>query len=92
MRLSIASLSRLAVAVAMFAIRGGENWSRAFAETWYGLFGGAVVLAIAAVVFAIATRGATGRRRLAIVTLALPALVAVPLLIWVFIALVPLAG
>lgn len=59
--------------------------------TWYGLFGAAVVLAVAALAAAGLSRDVALRRRLAIVGLSLPALLAVPLLIWAVVTLAPLA-
>jgi hypothetical protein len=59
--------------------------------TWYGLFGGSVVLAIAAVALAALSRRVASERRLTIVVLSLPALIAVPLLIWLIVTLAPLA-
>jgi hypothetical protein len=76
----------------MLVVRGSANWSSAFAVVWYGLFGAAVVLAVAALVVAGLSRGSGAKRRLAIVGLSLPALVAVPLLIWLIVTLAPLAN
>src|SRR5436190_14329948 len=92
MKFSIASLSCLVAAIVMISIRGGEDWSAAFGVAWYGLFGVAVVLAIVAVGIAVAARGVTGSRRLLIVALAIPALIAVPLLILVISMTAPLAN
>jgi hypothetical protein len=74
----------------MLAVRGAADWSRAFTVVWCGLFGAAVVLAVGALVVAVRSR-AVLKSRLAIVGLALPALLAVPLLIWLIVVLVPLA-
>ena len=87
----MASLACLALAALMLAIRGTANWSRSFAEIWYGTFGAAVVLGLAAVVVAIATRRATRRDRTLTIGLALPALIAVPLLIWLIVTIAPYA-
>ena len=57
----------------MLVVRGTANWSRGFAVTWYGLFGGAVVLAIAAVAVAVLSRHVVLKRKLTIVGLSLPA-------------------
>jgi hypothetical protein len=91
MKLSIASLVCLAVAVLMLVVRGSADWSRSFAALWYGTFALAVALGLAAVVATIASRGVATRRRVVTVVLALPALVAVPLLIWTIVVLAPLA-
>ena len=71
--LALSSLACLAVAVLMLVVRGTANWSRGFAVTWYGLFGGAVVLAIAAVAVAVLSRHVVLKRKLTIVGLSLPA-------------------
>jgi type IV secretory pathway protease TraF len=42
--LAVSSLACLVAAVLMLVVRGTANWSRGFAVTWYGLFGGSVVL------------------------------------------------
>jgi hypothetical protein len=90
--LALSSLACLAVAVFVLVVRGAADWSRGFAVTWYGLFGGAVVLAIAAVAVAVRSRRVALKRRLTIVGLSLPALVGVPLLIWLIVTLAPLAN
>lgn len=90
--LALSSLARLAVAVLMLIVRGAANWSRGFALTWYGLFGGAVVLASTAVAVPVLSRHVAMKRRLTTVGLSLPALVAVPLLIWLIVTLAPLAN
>ena len=59
--------------------------------TWYGLFGASVLLAVAALLVALLSRDAPLKRRLVIVGLSVPALLAVPALIWVIVTLVPLA-
>jgi hypothetical protein len=89
--LAVSSLACLVAAVLMLVVRGTANWSRGFAVTWYGLFGGSVVLAIAAVALAALSRRVASERRLTIVVLSLPALIAVPLLIWLIVTLAPLA-
>jgi hypothetical protein len=71
--------------------RGAENWSTSFAFLWYGTFGTAVVLALASVIVAIPMRGVTSSYRLLTIVLALPALIALPLLIWIIVMLAPLA-
>lgn len=92
MKLSIASVVFLVLASVMLAVRGASDWSPAFGFTWYGVFGVAVILAVGAVGVAVAGRGLSGRRRSAIILLALPALVAVPLAIEVILTLAPLAN
>ena len=89
--LALSSLACLAVAGLMLVVRGAANWSQGFAVAWYGLFGGAVVLAIAAVAVAVLSRHVALKRRVTIVGLSLPALLAVPLLIWLVLTLAPLA-
>jgi hypothetical protein len=49
------------------------------------------VLAVAALVVAALSRDVPSRRRLAIVGLSLPALLAVPLLLWAIVTIAPLA-
>ena len=90
-RLALSSLVCLAVAVLMLIVRGAANWSGGFTVAWYCVFGAAVVLAIAAVAVAAFSRQVASKRRLTIVGLSLPALVAVPLLIWLIVTLAPLA-
>jgi hypothetical protein len=89
--LAASSIACLTAAVFVLVVRGAADWSRAFAVVWYGLFGAAVVLAFAALVVAGLSRGVALRRRLAMVGLSLPALLAVPLLIWLILTLAPLA-
>jgi len=91
MRFAIASIACLSAAVLAVAVRGAADWSRSFATTWYALFGAAVLLAVVALVAALVEREASLGRRLAIVSLALPALLAVPALLWVIATLAPLA-
>jgi hypothetical protein len=90
-RLAVSSIVSLSAAVWMLVVRGAANWSSAFAVVWFGLFGLAVVLAVAALVVAGLSRGSPLRQRLTVVGLSLPALVAVPLLIWLIVTLAPLA-
>ena len=92
MSLARASIACLSVAVLMLVVRGAADWSGTFAATWYGLFAAAVVLAVAALVVAALSRDVTLRRRLTIVGLSLPALVAVALLLWAIVTLAPLAN
>jgi hypothetical protein len=87
-RASIACLTGTGL---LLVVRGPANWSTAFAATWYGLFGAAVVLAVAALVIAALSPDVPSRRRLAIVGLSLPALLAVPLLLWAIVTVAPLA-
>jgi hypothetical protein len=91
MRLGAVSLICLTLAILMLAVRGAADWSTSFAVTWYGVFGAAVVLAFAAATAAVVARHDAPMRRLAILALALPALVAVPALIWVVATVAPLA-
>jgi hypothetical protein len=90
MGIAVSSVVCLSAAVLMLVVRGAADRSRAFTVVWYGLFGAAVVLALAALVVAVRSR-AVLKRRLVIAGLALPALLAVPLPIWVIVSLVPLA-
>lgn len=92
MGLAVSSLACLAVAVLLLAVRGGADWSRGVAVTWYGVFGAAVVFAVAAVAVAVHARHLAPRRRLTVVGLSLPALVALPLLIWLVASLAPLTN
>jgi len=92
MKLALASLVFLALAAVMLALRGAADWSQSFALAWYGTFGVAALLALAAVLAAVGTRHLSGKRRTAIVLLAAPALAAVPLLVAVVLALAPLAN
>ena len=89
--LARASIACLTGAGLLLVVRGPANRSTAFAASWYGLFGAAVVLAVAALVVAALSREVPSRRRLAIVGLSLPALLAVPLLLWAILTLAPLA-
>jgi hypothetical protein len=91
-RLAVSSVICLSAAVWMLVVRGAANWSSAFAVVWFGVFGLAVALAVAALVVAGLSRGVTRRQRLTVVWLSLPALVAVPLLIWLIVTLAPLAN
>lgn len=91
MRLGAASVLCLTTAILMLVIRGPADWSRPFGLTWYGVFGAAVVFAIAAATVAAVTPGVAAKRRLTIAALALPALIAVPLLILAILTLAPLA-
>jgi hypothetical protein len=91
MKFSIASLGCLLIATFLLFARGGSDWSSGFATAWGSLFVGAVALSLVAIAVAVATRRATEQRRVAIVLLALPALVAIPLLIWLIITVAPLA-
>jgi hypothetical protein len=77
--------------VFLLVVRGAADWSGGFAVLWYGLFGATVVLAIGGLIAAWLSRDVALKRRLAIVGLSLPALVAVPVLIWLIVTLVPLA-
>ena len=92
MRLAGASLACLSAAALLLIVRGTANWSSGFAVVWYGLFGAAVVLAVSGLLVAGLSRGVVLRRRLTIVGLSLPALPAVPLLIWLIVTLAPLAN
>lgn len=74
----------------MLAVRGGENWSPAFGTIWYGLFGVAVLFGLIGVGVALLSRGRL-RRRLMALALSLPALIAVPLFIWILATLLPTA-
>jgi hypothetical protein len=91
MRLAGSSTACLAAALIMVLVRGADDWSQAFAFTWYGLLAIAVVLAVVALAVAGRSRDVAGKRRLAIVGLSLPALLAVPLLVWAVLALAALA-
>jgi hypothetical protein len=90
MRLAFASVGCLAAAVLLLAVHGGGDWSRALGVIWTGLFGAAVVFAVAALVLAGISRGVAPKRRLAIVGLSLPALLSVPLLVWAALTLTQL--
>jgi hypothetical protein len=85
MRPGVVSLLLLGLAFVMLAVRGAANWSATFALTWYGVFGGAVLFALIALVSAVVQQGATIGRRLGVIALALPALLAAT----VFISLIP---
>jgi hypothetical protein len=91
-KFSIASVTLLVLASVMLAIRGADDWSQSFAVAWYGVFGAAVLLAVAAVAVAVGSRRVIGKHRAMMVVLALPALIAVPVLIALVIALAPLAN
>jgi len=90
-RAAIASVLCLLVALSTLVVRGPSGWSHSFAATWYGLFGSAVLLAVAAIAHAVFARRSTARLRLAVVGLALPALLAVPALIWLIVTVAPIA-
>ena len=81
MKFAVASVMFLVLSAVMLAIRGAANWSQSFTVTWYGVFGSAVILAVAAVAVARGSRRLSDRRQAMIVLVALPALVAVPVLI-----------
>jgi Kef-type K+ transport system membrane component KefB len=92
MRFSLASLGCLLTATLVFVARGGSDWSAGFAAAWWTVFVGAVALSLVSIAVTVATRRDTEERRVAIVVLALPALFAVPVLIWSIITLAPLAN
>jgi hypothetical protein len=91
MRFATASIVCLSGAVLMLVVRGPDNWSGSFGVVWYGFFGAAVVLGLAALAAGGLSGDVASKRRLAIIGLALPALFAVPLLIWAIVTLAPLA-
>jgi hypothetical protein len=90
-RLATASIGLLTTAVLMLVVRGPSDWSSAFGLSWYGLFAAAVGLALAALVAAALSRELALKRRLAIIGLSLPALLAAPVLLWAVVTLAPLA-
>jgi len=92
MKFSIASVTLFVLASVMLAIRGTADWSQSFGVAWYGVFGAAVLSAVAAVAVAAGSRRLSGTHRAVIVVLALPALIAVPVLIALVITLAPLAN
>jgi hypothetical protein len=92
MPLARASIVCLSATVLLLLVRGPSNWSRAFGVTWYGLFLASVVFAVAGLFVALLSRDASLKRRLVIVSLSVPALLAVPALIWAIVTLVPLAN
>ncbi len=69
MKFAVASLRLLVLSVVMLAIRGAANWSQSFG------------LAVAAFAVAVGSGGSSVKRPAMIVVLALPALVAEPVLI-----------
>jgi hypothetical protein len=75
------SSASIAAIVLLLIIRGASDWSEAFAVFWYGLFALGFFSGLVAVGTALVSRG-PGRRRLLMVALALPALVAVSLFVW----------
>ena len=91
MRLGAASVVCLTAAILMLAVRGSADWSKWFGVTWYAVFGAAVVFAMAAATRAVVAPDVAARRRLTIAALALPAMLAVPILIWAILTLAPLA-
>jgi hypothetical protein len=91
MRFSVASAMLLVLAALLLAIRGAADWSQSFAVAWYGVFGTAAILSVAAVAAAVGSRQLSAGRRATIILLALPALVAVPMLIALVRTLAPLA-
>jgi hypothetical protein len=48
MRLGVVSVVCLATAILMLVVRGPADWSKSFGLAWYGVFGAAVVFAVAA--------------------------------------------
>jgi hypothetical protein len=92
MKFSIASLACVLTATVMFFVRGGADWSAGFGAAWWSLVLGAVALSLVAIAVAVATRRTTTEeRRVAIVGLALPGLLAVPVVTWLLITFIPLA-
>lgn len=87
---AVTSCVCLGVVALMFAVRGGENWSPAFGTVWYALFVVAVVSGMIGVGVALLGRGRVRRRFIAL-ALSLPALIAVPLFIWILVTLLPSA-
>ena len=91
MRAGIVSVLLLALAIVMLFAAGLADWSETFALTWNTVFGGAVLSALVALISALVHRDATVERRVAAVTLALPALLALAGLIWLIATLAKLA-
>jgi multisubunit Na+/H+ antiporter MnhG subunit len=72
MRLATASVALLIVVVIALAIRGPDDWSRAFSVFWIGSAGLAVLLGVAGVIAALTTTMRT-RKRLVALALSLTA-------------------
>jgi hypothetical protein len=81
----------LGAAISMLAARGSADWSPSFAIAWYGVFGGSVVLALGALAMAAVGESASPTRRLKIVALAVPALAAGLVLLWLIATVASLA-
>jgi hypothetical protein len=90
MRVAFASTVCLGALLLLLFIRGAADWSDAFAFLWYGLFGLAVLLALIALGMAFQAR--SGRERVMIVAMSLPALAAVPVFVVIISTLAPLAN
>jgi hypothetical protein len=88
-RAGVASIALLATASVLLLVRGPADWSRTFALTWYGIFAVAVVMSAAALMLSLLHRRALARSRLPAVALALPALIAVGILVWFVVVVVP---
>ena len=91
MRVALASIACLVTAILMLAARGAADWSPSFAIAWYGVFGISVVLALGAVATAAVGESVGTGRRLKIAALAVPALVAALVLLWLIATVAPLA-
>jgi hypothetical protein len=90
MRYAAASAACISAVMVLLLVRGASDWSGSFALCWYGLLAAAVILALRGV-FA-ATRSATWGQRALAIALSLPALLAVPVFIWLVFALVRYAN
>jgi hypothetical protein len=82
MRLAAGSLACLATAFVLYLIRGPNDWSASFVLLWYGLLGAAATLAAPATAVAFLNRRLPARLRVAIAAIALPALLGVPIALW----------
>ena len=81
MKTALASLACLGASAVTLAISGTGDTSQSVALFWVGTFVASIVLGIAAIAIAIGSQRASRGRRWALVLLALPSLLAVPVLI-----------
>jgi len=92
MRTALASVLCLGAAASMLWARWAADWSTSFAIAWYGVFGCSIALALGAVTIAAVGERVSATSRLKIVALAVPALAAAMVLLWLLTTVAPLAG
>jgi hypothetical protein len=91
MRAALASVLCLGAAASMLWAHGSADWSTSFTVAWYGVFSCSIALALGAVTIAAIVESVDTTKRLKIVALAVPALAAALVLLWVIATVAPLA-